>query len=58
MDHKLLNQITAADVTEEDIQELYDDLKFIYDNPFDETIKKAIAERCVAYIEINQPVAH
>ena len=58
MNHRLLNQITAAEVTEEEIKELFDDLKFIYDNPFDETIRKAIAERCVAYVEIHQPIAH
>ena len=58
MNHRLLNQITAAEVTEEEIKELFDDLKFIYENPFQETVEKAIVERAVAYIEINQPVAH
>jgi len=58
MNHKLINQLTAANVPEEEIMELFVDLQFIYDNPFDEAIEEAITVRRCAYVEIPQAVAN
>lgn len=58
MGHKLFDQLTAANVTNEEIEELYRDLQFVFENPFDEAINEAISVRKCAYIEQAQPVAH
>jgi len=58
MNHKLMNQLTAANASDDEIMELYVDLQFIYDNPFDEAIEEAITVRRCAYIEIPQVVAN
>lgn len=56
--HKLINQLSAADVPEDEIMELYQDLQFIYDNPFDDAIEEAVTMRRCAYVEIPQPFAN
>ena len=58
MNHKLINQLTASNASEDEIVELYVDLQFIYDNPFDEAIEDAITVRRCAYVEIDQMVAN
>ena len=58
MNHKLINQLTAANASEEEILELFVDLQFIYDNPFDEAIENAVTVRRCAYVEIDQMVAN
>lgn len=58
MNHKLINQLSAANVAEEDIEELFQDLKFVYENPFDAAIKEAVDTRGCAYVEISQSVVH
>lgn len=58
MNHKLFNQLTDANVDDDEIEELYQDLRFIFDDPFDVVISEAIKQRGVVYIELNQPVAH
>ena len=58
MNHKLINQLTASNASEDEIVELFVDLQFIYDNPFDEAIEDAITVRRCAYIEIPQAVAN
>ena len=58
MNHKLMNQLTAANVSDDEILELYMDLQFIYDNPFDKAIEDAISFRGCAYVEIDQMVAN
>ena len=56
MTHKLITQLTNADgVTDAEIEELFSDLTFIYNNPFDAEIEKAIAVRGCAYVEVHQP---
>lgn len=57
MTHKLFGQLSAADCSDEDIEDLYHDLKYVFDNPFNEQIELAMARNC-AYVEVNQPVAH
>lgn len=57
MEHRLLNQLTASNCTDEEIKELYEDLQFIYDNPFDKTVNDAIARGC-AYVEVLQQQAN
>jgi len=54
MSHKLIQQLSAANVSEEEIMELYQDLQFIYDNPFDAEIEKAITIRKCSYVEVPQ----
>ncbi len=52
--HKLINQLTASNADEDEIMELYTDLQFIYDNPFDKAIEDAVTVRKCAYVEITQ----
>lgn len=58
MNHKLINQLSSANAAEEEIEELFQDLKFIYENPFDQAIEEAVNKRGCAYVEISQPVIH
>ncbi len=55
---KLFDQLTAADVTDEEIEELYRDLQFVFDSPFDNAINEAITLRQCSYIEQAQPLVH
>ena len=55
MSHKLINQLAAANADEAEIMELYQDLQFIYDNPFDTAIEEAVNVRRCAYVEVDQP---
>jgi len=57
MEHRLLNQLTASNCTDEEIKELYEDLQFIYDNPFDKIVNDAIRRGC-AYVEVLQQQAN
>lgn len=45
-----MGQLTNSDATPEEIEELFHDLKYIYDNPFD-TLITAAMERGSVYIE-------
>jgi hypothetical protein len=58
MEHKLFNQLHDSNVPDDEIRELYEDLKFVLDNPFDAAIEEATSVRGAAYVEISQPVAH
>ena len=58
MKHKLFDQLTAANVSDEEIEELYMDLRFVFENPFDVAINEAIHQRGAAYIEQSQPTTH
>lgn len=58
MAHKLFNELTAANVTDEEIEDLYNDLKFVFDSPFDTAIDEAIKVRKCAYIEQARPLMH
>jgi hypothetical protein len=57
MDHKLMGHLTASDATPDEIKELFNDLKYIYDNPFDTYINEAMERGCV-YIEQQDPLAN
>jgi hypothetical protein len=50
--HKLMGQLMAANVSEEEIAELYEDLGYIFANPFDTSINEAITTRGATYVEI------
>ena len=52
MDHKLFTQIAASDASEDELAELYEDLKFILDNPFAELIDEAVIKRGCVYVEL------
>jgi hypothetical protein len=43
----------AKEVTESEIEELYSDLKFVFDNPFDALIEEAVVQRKCTYIELT-----
>jgi len=49
-DHKLFHLLMDADASEEEIEELFQDLKQIFENPFDENIELAIG-RGSTYVE-------
>jgi len=52
--HKLFNQLASANVSDDEIAELYQDLKFVFENPFDQLIKEAITLRGATYVEQSQ----
>ena len=52
-----MQQLNAADVSDEEIEALYADLQFIFDSPFDAEINLAVGRGC-AYVEQIQAVAH
>ena len=58
MKHKLFDQLTEANVSDEEIEELYADLRFVFDNPFDDIINEAIHQRGATYIEQSEPMTH
>ena len=57
MNHKLMSQLAASDSTPEEIKELYHDLKFVFDSPFDIRISEAVERGC-AYIDIANQLAN
>jgi hypothetical protein len=52
--HSLISQLQLADVTEEQIEELFDDLKYVFDNPFDAAIDLATMDNRASYFEYPQ----
>ncbi len=53
--HRLFNLLMSApDVTESEIEELFSDLKFVFDDPFDKLIKEAVNSRKCTYIEVAE----
>jgi hypothetical protein len=44
----------AADVSEVEIAELFEDLKYVFDNPFDPLINEAVTLRGCTYIETSE----
>lgn len=54
MEHKLFNQLMAANAADDEIEELYKDLKNIFDAPFDELINEAVNKRGCVYMELCQ----
>jgi hypothetical protein len=50
--HRLMNMLTSApDIQEAEIEELFNDLKYVYENPFDTRIQRAITENNCTYVE-------
>lgn len=49
--HKLFQQLMAASPAEEDVEELFADLQYIFDNPFDTAIEEAVTQRKCSYID-------
>lgn len=58
MAHKLFDQLTAANVADDEIAELFEDLRYIFDAPFDELIKDAVSKRGCIYVEVCQQHAN
>jgi hypothetical protein len=52
--HKLMGQLMAANVSEEEIAELYEDLKYVFDSPFDTAIGIAVDTRGCTYVEFAE----
>jgi hypothetical protein len=46
-----MSQLMASSPSEDDITELYEDLKYVFDSPFDTLINEAVIERGAVYIE-------
>jgi len=56
--HRLFNLLMSTpDVSESEIEELFSDLKFVFENPFDALIKEAVASRKCTYIEFAEQKA-
>jgi hypothetical protein len=51
LEHRLFNQLMAADASKEEVEELYYDLKTIFENPFDKEIEGALMHNNSFYIE-------
>lgn len=54
-DHRLFNNLRELNPTDDEIAELYEDLRYVFDSPFDNAINEAIIVRKCAYIEAAQP---
>ncbi len=53
--HRLFNLLmSTSDITESEIEELFSDLKFVFENPFDTLIKEAVTSRKCTYIEVAE----
>lgn len=50
MDHKLFNQLMAAQASDEEVAELYQDLYRVIEQPFDTLIHEAVSQRRCVYI--------
>jgi hypothetical protein len=51
--HKLFNMLMSApEVTESEIEDLFNDLKYVLENPFDALIQDAVSHRNCTYIEL------
>ena len=48
---KLFKQLIEANVSDEEISELYEDLKYIFESTFDEAVAEAVNIRGCQYIE-------
>jgi hypothetical protein len=51
--HKLFNMLMATNPDEDEVEELYKDLGYIFTNPFDSAIEEAVTTRQAVYIEIQ-----
>ena len=58
MEHKLFNQLMAANVEDDEIAELYEDLRHIFENTFDDLINEAVNKRGCVYLELLQQLAN
>ena len=58
MAHKLFDQLMDANASNDEIEELYKDLKNIFDAPFDELINEAVNMRGCVLIEVAQTLAN
>ena len=58
MKHRLFDQLTAANPSDEEFEELYLDLRSVFENPFDAAINEAIQQRGATYVEQDQPTGH
>lgn len=52
--HKLFNQLMASNPDEDEVEELYNDLKAMFAGPFDDAIEDAVANRQCVYIELPE----
>jgi hypothetical protein len=50
--HKLFNMLMASEPEEDEVEELFQDLQYIFSNPFDKAIEDAVKIRQCAYIEM------
>ena len=56
--HRLFNLLMSTlDVTESEIEELFSDLKFVFENPFDSLVEEAVTIRKCTYIEFAEQKA-
>lgn len=58
MAHKLFHDLLGVGSSDDEIKELYEDLRDIFDNPFDKFIKEAVSNRGCVYVELRQTLAN
>ena len=50
--HRLMQMLMSApNIQEEEIEELFNDLKYVFENPLDALIQQAITERHCTFVE-------
>lgn len=54
MAHKLFLDLIGAGSSGEEMKELYEDLRDIFDGPFDRLINDAVSNRGCVYMELRQ----
>jgi len=54
MAHKLFLDLIGVGSSDEEMKELYQDLRDIFDGPFDKLISDAVSNRGCVYVELRQ----
>jgi hypothetical protein len=49
--HRLFNMLMDSNPAEEDVEELFADLQYVFSNPFDPAIEEAVTNRQAMYID-------
>lgn len=51
---RLFTQIIEANVSDDEIEALYGDLKYIFESSFDEAVHEAVSNRGAHYVEMPE----
>jgi hypothetical protein len=54
MAHKRFIELLGAGTSDDEFKELYEELRYIFDSPFDKLINEAVSNRGCVYVELRQ----